>query len=146
MKIRLFSIVLMCVFASACSKNDSGSTGAVDNTNYSGTYKGVLTEYTNNVVTRTINDTSIVLVHNPSTTLVTLPNNVSGANTGKIVNGVLTLNKKVNPTSITANTEEYGAAIMTNISMSMDFFVDQVDVNSGSLVSRKKYSGNLMKQ
>lgn len=126
----------------ACEDSPSGGTTAVT---YSGSYKGEIRVHTNGVLTSTLPDYTIGIVHG-SGGLTTVNNNVFNANTGKITGTTLVLNKYSVPTSPNVTTEQTGTATFSGSNMTIQFKEEEVDVSAGTVLNTKTWTGTLVKQ
>jgi hypothetical protein len=138
---KLVAIISLFVLIS-CSK-DSGTqpSPAFD---YSGNYKGNINVTVNGSPSTALTGYTIGVTQTGS--LMTLSNNVFSASTGSFSNGTLTLTKAFVAVSPTSNLSQYGAAVFSATTMTIDFREDEIRTSDNAVLNTKVYSGVLTKQ
>jgi hypothetical protein len=136
-------LVLGIMFLLSCKKNSEPDNGI--SINYSGNYKGNINIAVNGTATPGLTDYTIT-VDEAGNGFAILSNNVFNASTGTIAQTTLTLNKNFIAVSPTSNKVQYGTAVFTATSMTINFHEDEVETATNNVLNTKVWTGVLVKQ
>lgn len=132
--------LILCLFIiTACTKNSDAPT------NYSGTYKGDISTYINDISFGTLNDHTIIISSTGTSGEVSLVNNVMLSTKANISGSTLTISRATVSSSAYFDVVEYGTGAFTNNSLTIDFHQDQI-APDGSVIAKGKWTGVLTKQ
>lgn len=140
---RKLIFILGILFLLSCKKNSDPDNGTI--VNYSGNYKGNISIAVNGSAAPGLSDYTIG-VDELGNGYTTLSNNVFNASTGTFAQATLTLNKNFIAVSPTTNKVQYGTAVFSATSMTINFHEDEVETATNNVLNTKVWTGVLAKQ
>ena len=139
-----YTLFLLSIIFSACKKEDDSPV----NTNsaiYSGTYIGDVDTYIDGIFLANLSK-MITLSELNSIDNYLMVNNIFMSTTCEISNGNLSIPNDITAGNSIYNVIEYGAGNFNGNNLTIEFNQNNIDVNTGNIISSGRWIGTLEKQ